>query len=185
MRRWRTPVAVDQEDVEQELRMAGWAAVASWDPGRNVPIDRYVTFQAIDKAKKWMHRQRDALRRDDKAPGRFAITLASMRVRHGAEADMEPELDRFAWEQADAVDRIEQRQAIEDGLALLEEAAIGLDRLERACIAALLAQGDLSAAIASIVADPGLRLVLRTDDVKDVETSVRRSVRRAVDELRN
>jgi DNA-directed RNA polymerase specialized sigma24 family protein len=180
MRRWKTPSAVDQEDVEQELRLAAWAALWKWDPERGVPIDRFITFQCLDKAKKWMHRQRNAKRRDDSAAGRYALPFSAFTVHDDQPADS----DRWASEQAVAEDDLARRQHEREALDALGDAAIVLDRPYRLCVGALVdAQGDIDEAVAAIVADPALRLALRLEDIGSIDRTVRRSVRLAAKEL--
>ena len=67
--RWKAPNDVSVEDVEQELRLAAWRAKRKYDPARGVTPERFITFQAIKKAKRWEHQQRRG--RDDKSVGRF------------------------------------------------------------------------------------------------------------------
>ena len=70
-RRYPLPAALSVEDVEQEMLLAAWTAIRIWDPTAGMPLERFVTWTAYTSAKKWIHRQRNALRRDDRAPGRF------------------------------------------------------------------------------------------------------------------
>lgn len=53
-------LGVGEDDVEQELLIGVWVFVGKWDPTRGVEIDRYVIFNASDKAKKWLDKQREA-----------------------------------------------------------------------------------------------------------------------------
>lgn len=76
--RWPVPDAVDVEDVVQELAVAAWQFVGRYDPERGTPLQRYVVYNAVDKAKKWMHQQRAAYRRDDRSPSRHALNATSL-----------------------------------------------------------------------------------------------------------
>ena len=58
LNRWRPGHGVDEVDVEQELLVHAWLFVGRWDPQRGVRLDRYVLFNSIDKARKWLDRQR-------------------------------------------------------------------------------------------------------------------------------
>ena len=118
LRHWRAPAAVSVEDLRQEILLNVWIFVAHWDPqclgpdGKPVSISRFVTFNAYDKAKKWLHQQRNAYRRDDKAPGRFERPFSTMRRHDDADGrDLEEQmLDRLASDPE--VSPLEQRQAI-------------------------------------------------------------------------
>ncbi len=57
-------LGVGEEDVRQEMLLAAWVFTGKWDPRYGVEIDRYVIFNANDKAKKWLLSQ--AKRRDGK-----------------------------------------------------------------------------------------------------------------------
>lgn len=76
--RWKVPPGVEEADVVQEMRVAAWDAVARWDPKRGVGIERFVLYQVTDRSKKWLHRQRNALRRDGKAQGRFPVSFSAI-----------------------------------------------------------------------------------------------------------
>ncbi len=85
LQRWRGPVAVDVDDLRQELLLNAWIACGHWDPKRGVSITRFVLYNAIDKAKKWLHQQRNAYRRDDKAGPRFERPVSSLNLSEYAE----------------------------------------------------------------------------------------------------
>jgi hypothetical protein len=59
-RKWRPPTGVDVADVCQELLIAAWQFVGTWDSSRGVTLERYVVWNAADKAKKALHKQRGA-----------------------------------------------------------------------------------------------------------------------------
>jgi len=63
MRRWRAGVWVDREDVVQDLLLGAWHAIFEWDPHHpSAPsLAGYVVYNALDKAKKRLHRYRGAL----------------------------------------------------------------------------------------------------------------------------
>jgi hypothetical protein len=85
LRRWKGPVAVSVEDVKQELLIYVWTFVGHWDPSLGISIGRYVMFNAYDKAKKWLHQQRNAYRRDDKSSARFDLPVSSLNLTEHAE----------------------------------------------------------------------------------------------------
>jgi hypothetical protein len=70
---WRLPAAVSREDVEQEMWANAWLAWNNWQPGRG-EMERhvYAVVTAKQAAVRWVHVQRNSLRRSDTAPGRFA-----------------------------------------------------------------------------------------------------------------
>lgn len=78
MRKWQCPPGVGVEDVMQELMLAAWKFVDKWDPKYGVKIDRYVTWNAIDKAKKWINKQRQAGTAGDKGKSRYPYCFAAL-----------------------------------------------------------------------------------------------------------
>ena len=178
MRRWKAPLGVELYDVQQELLIAGWQAIDKWDPNRGVPIDRFVIFQAIDKAKKWLHRQRNARRRDDKAPGRFPAGFTYL----GCETA--EDVDRMAWKHADIEETLIEREEEIRLSGELDRVAKALPPRERECLR-LVAEcgGDAASAVHLIVSDPGRRLALRVGNDAAASAIVRRSLRAAVSVL--
>lgn len=183
-RRWRTPLGVDQVDVQQELLFAGWNAVLCWDPGRGVTIDRYVRFQAIDKAKKWLHKQRDSYRRDGSAPSR-APTVFSAFERQDDEPGSAQ--DRIAWvppEDAEEVIRVhDMRRELTRAFGPI---AARLPYRERECLAVVArAGGSIDAAADTIISDPKLCLALRIGSGDEAVQVVRRTVSKAIELINN
>lgn len=178
-RRWRLPLGVDEEDVVQELLFAGWASLKKWDPGRGVPIDRYVRFNAIDKAKKWLHQQRNAYRRDGSAPSRVPTVFTAFE-----RADEEPgsAQERLAWVEPDqemALAAADLRRELERAF---EPLAIRLPFRDREALAAVAACGGcLDSAADTIIADRALSLALRVGSDDEAALVVRRSVSRALE----
>ncbi len=84
LRRWRAPASYTQEDVVQELMFAAYEFVWRYDPqlAKGRTIGRYVEWNALDKAKKELHRARGCkLSGDpDKNPSRIAIPLSAFEV---------------------------------------------------------------------------------------------------------
>lgn len=54
--RWVGQAAVGDEDVYQEILIAVWRAVDSFDPARGVALERYVLYQAGNAATRTMQR---------------------------------------------------------------------------------------------------------------------------------
>lgn len=73
--RWSVPSAVEVTDVEQEMLLAAWRAVQEWDSTRGPTLHAFVIWNSVTSAKKWLHRQRNAKRRDDHAPSRHDICV--------------------------------------------------------------------------------------------------------------
>jgi len=81
--RWSVPSAVEVADVQQEMLLAAWRAVSDWDDTRGVSLHGHVLWNAVTSAKKWLHKQRNAHRRDDHAMSRHDICIGSVGVATG------------------------------------------------------------------------------------------------------
>lgn len=92
LRHWRAPASVDREDLVQELMVGCLRPFKKYDPARGDSVGRYVLWNAHDKAKKWLHKQRGAKLHGnaDSSPSRFPSYLGDIgRDREGH--DFEPE----------------------------------------------------------------------------------------------
>lgn len=79
-RRWHVPPGVDAEDVQQQLYVAFIEEdlVGKWDPTKGPNLKTFTVWQAYTLAKRWLHEQRGAKRRDGKAPSRFPISFSQL-----------------------------------------------------------------------------------------------------------
>lgn len=73
LRRWECPPSVDLEDIVQEMSLAVITVLPNFNPDKGITLERFIVWNACDRAKKWMHGQRAALRRSDKSGSRFPI----------------------------------------------------------------------------------------------------------------
>lgn len=82
LRKYKTGPEVDVEDVIQELNMAAWRYMTEFDPTRGVSFDKFIIFQAMVRAKKWVHHTRNCNLHDpDKKPSRLPIYLEDFSLR--------------------------------------------------------------------------------------------------------
>lgn len=75
--RWVVPPEIGVEDVRQELLIEARDAIAAWDATRGYPLDRYVIWTALDKVRKYLHRERNAEKRSGSAASNFPMPVAS------------------------------------------------------------------------------------------------------------
>jgi len=57
LRRWQAPADVGLEDLVQEMLLEAWRISDRFDPRRGKTIQQYVTWNAVTRAKKWLHRR--------------------------------------------------------------------------------------------------------------------------------
>lgn len=163
--RWQVPDAVEVIDVEQELIIAAWRACLEWDPSRGVAIDVHVRWRAITAAKKWLHRQRGALRLDDRSPSRHPVSFTALGMDRGG-------MD----------DRSSMAEQVEE-VARLRLLGSTLDKLapqDAACVLALVvASGDVAEAARLVNGNTKLKLRLRLGSEHDA----RRAICRALEQV--
>lgn len=160
--RWPSPAGVSAEDVEQELRVAAWQLMPQWKP-ELADVDRFIVWNAATAAKRWLHRQRNARRREDTSVGRFPVPLSSLGRGEEGERLPEPAVDA---PQGLAFERIERL-----GRVLWQ-----LDLPDQQCVLALVAaNGDVEGAADSVYEDPRARLVCRLGCREDARRAVRRA----------
>lgn len=166
--RWPTPDAVESIDVEQELLIAAWRAVGDWDPNRGVAIDVHVRWSAITAAKKWIHRQRGALRIDDRSPSRHPLSFTMLGMDRGGVDDRS-----FMATQDEEVAR----------LRLLTMATEKLSRYDAACVRALIKScGNVAQAAEEVNSDLWLKLRLRIGNENDARRAICRALEHAAHE---
>ncbi len=79
LRRYKVGPDVDIEDVKQELLTACYKYMADFDATRGTQFADFLVFQAMARAKKWVHRARGAnLHNPDKNKSRLPIKLEDL-----------------------------------------------------------------------------------------------------------
>ncbi len=92
--RWRAPTYVTEQDLVQEMMIAAFSFTLKWDEAHGIPVRRYVTWNAIDKARKWLHKQRRAGHDGGRGHSAFDLPFSTLHSEsETASADM---LDRLA-----------------------------------------------------------------------------------------
>lgn len=171
MRRWQAPAAVDLDDLVQELLTAAWTFAPKWKANRGIDIQRYVTWNATDKAKKWLHRQREAHKREDKARSRHPLCMSGL-VGDDPGRKLEPSVPPEAEVEAD------KRHVLACALARLDS------ELDRALLLSLVdARGDVDKAARWLVSSPRCRWLYRIENEATARVAIRRVVRRAAASL--
>jgi len=174
-RRWKLGAWIDRQDVEQNLLLAAWLFIPKWDPTRGVSLATFVRWNAIDKAKKIIHRERGAILHGnaDSNPSRVerAVDLSLV--------DQDDEEGRTAkrFAAALAVDA-DQEQNVHK-VERIEHAynACRGSRERAAFVAVLAAEGDAVEAAMLIFNDPDQRLDCRMNSEEHAVEVVRDSMR--------
>ena len=162
-RRWQVPAAVEVEDVEQELLIAAWRAVDAWNPARGVTLRSYVVWTAATDAKKFLHRQRAALRRDDGAASRHDLAMSFV----GGATDRS------------IVDA--EQEFVVSGLELFFEFAAGARPFELVCLEALaVARGDVALATGVLYGNTAARVAFRLGNEAETRAALVRTATRLV-----
>lgn len=157
--RWRTPAGVEVRDIAQELVMSAWRNSAEWirqhggdavtksTGGHPMALEAYVVWMACREAERWVHQQRNSMRRSARAPGRFERSWSE----YGEDSDwVEPLLAQDAMSESIVIGL----EAISDVIEALETEA------ERIAVYAWLATGSADQAVAYLESDAKRRSAL-------------------------
>lgn len=188
MRRWRhRPTYVTAEDLAQELMMGAYKGFREWDPKYGNPLHKHMRFAALHGAMRWMHVQRNSLRRDGKAPGRWEIPFTSMvRTEDGSlTADDFPAPDQVfeapELEPEVEAERLLASQARRERLGVTSFAeALEVARLVEEWIQYAGEQGPeeaVESAALAILGDPERACLLRVSDYRQARAAVLGCVR--------
>jgi len=176
LKRWRISRWVDTEDLEQDMLLGAWNSVWKFDPARGVALDAYVVYNAVDKAKKAMHRYRGA-----KRSGNADANPSRMEFGFHERADDEHGGERWAEEhlaqEPSHEDRVEVREAIDRALRHCRTEA------EREVVLAVVKTDDLAAAAEALYADPEARRRCRMGSEKQAARVVVRAAREVAERL--
>lgn len=163
--RWKAPPCVGVEDLVQELLLACWHFVDEWDPDRGTSLERYVVWNATDKAKKWLHKERGAPHRRDNDRSRIHASLSALAPGWETRVSF--------WKPADQEAPIIRDQVREH---LLASCSLADELLVRRFIQ----HKDVEEAADVIYQDPKLRLAFRFNCVDDARAEIRRAARDAL-----
>lgn len=142
LQRWQCPTDVGVEDLVQEMLLAVWIMLPKYDPSRGKTLSQFVIWNSVNRAKKFVHRQRGAKRRDDKSLSRHPIAMSSM-------ADPKvPYEERIEFE-ADQEREVEKSKMVERVCPNARTFAIGRLVVKN--------EGDIEAALDELFAGPSAR----------------------------
>lgn len=179
-RRWKMPPWLASEDIEQDLLLAAWLFIDKFNPARatnTVDLARFVRWNAIDKAKKSIHKARgaDTHRGADRNPSRIERAVDLSLAEAGDDDAESRTAKRFAV--ALAVDgnqetdffRAEATRVILRNCTTLQE--------HLAVQALVDADGDTIGAALMLYEDPGIRLDCRMNSTLHATHMVRDAVK--------
>lgn len=173
-RRWRQPAWNAVEDIEQELLLAVWETIWRFDPARanGAAIDKFVAYNALDRAKKACHRARKAKmsRTQDKNASRFEIPFCAFEdeeTRAMLEIVVEPEQEKG----------LVRRASVDDARAACttEESELAVE--------AFAIEGSISAAADRLFGDFAIREACGFESTEHAEVFVRTAVTDVVTRL--
>ena len=191
LRRWRhVPTFVAREDVEQELLLGALKGLKEWHPSYGNPLHKHIRFAAVHGAMRWIHVQRNAKRRDGKAPGRWEIPFAAMSRR--VDEDHDVTADSFPAPEPEREDFVEfDTEAEAERLAASQERRerLGIESLDEALEAARVVEDWISyaaqegpeeaveSAALAVLGDPERACLLRVSDYRQARAAVLGCVR--------
>lgn len=158
--KYRVPLAVEVEDVVQELLFHAWRYVAAYDPARSKEPGHFVLFSAISRTKRWLNKQRGA------ASGR---ELSRHDVAFCEAFEQEPELETDGDQETKAEHELILGRLLE-GCRTVQETI---------CLVAVWRIGDTEAAAIELYRDVDTRMKCRFDSRSDARRGTRRALQNA------
>ena len=171
MRRWSTPQGVELGDVVQELHVAAFRMIPRFDPAKGSSLARYVVWNAVSAAKKWVHGQRGVSRHGnpDARPSWFPACESELSFALG-DSDDESKRVSSLMERGQAADA-GQHALVESREMWRAITSQIVDSRMRAAIDAVERHGAEGAADA-LYGDPAVRLRFRFGSKRDAGTMV-------------
>ena len=164
----KLPACVGIEDIRQELLVWAWHFMAKWSPDGGQPLHRYVVIGSMNRAHRWLNRQRNSYRRCDGAPSRLhelAEDMSGHSRGGGARGagDYECAFDWLVWSEPLQEVFVARREMVE---LRIKSACTARERL---CIEAILeANGDIEASVDVLFDDKKRRRLCRFEKRNDV-----------------
>jgi hypothetical protein len=168
-RRYRLPRWFSKADVRQELAIAAWQHLSTFDEHRGVSMTHFLKWNAIKRATKIVAKVRGVNQHTRRGPARPEMTYASL------SEEMVNECERVISSDAGAEENLARAELYEQ---LRNRAG------RRGCVLDALCQesGEVDAAGARIYADPGLRLEFRLSSKSEATGLVRDTIRELAQE---
>ncbi len=163
-RKWRLPSWVTVDDVLQAILMFADDYVFIFEEGRGVTLDRYVSWNAVKRAQKEIHRWRCVSRSGspDRRPSRFESSMTSLQKEDETEEQVERRLPLPTVE-PEQEDQLAARQFFD---ALIDEAT-SIEEVV-ALVALRASGGSLVHATDLLYGDPFARLQCRASTADEV-----------------
>lgn len=162
----KLPAGIELDDIRQEMLCEAWRVTREFDPLRNVSIESFVVFNACAKARKWIHKQRNAKRRDDKAPSRVPIPFVAFE-REDCDTEI---VDRLAFDTTEFEELVDRARRFDSAT----KCATGIDLYALAALR--MEHGDIRKASELLFSEKKLALKLRwvaqTCAARQIEKSV-------------
>jgi hypothetical protein len=168
-RRYVLPPFVSLEDIKQEVLFEVWKRTQSFDPSRLDDLERYVSWNATAKAKKEVHKVRNAPRHRGEAWAKSRIEIAfSSLVGEGEDSEMaERKISGKLTVDASSVDgAVEKAEAARD---LSRCANLGEVEEKHVSVALLAARGDVDLASVLLWEDSDARYACRLTNERAAE----------------
>lgn len=156
--KYKVPLAVESEDVVQELLLHASRYVSKFDPARSAEPGRFVLFSAISRTKRWLNKQRGAA-------GSRELSRYDVAFCEAFESD--PEIEVEGNQEVSAEHDLMLGRLLEGCRTVTESI----------CLVAVWRVGDAEAAAIELYKDADARLKCRFD----CKSEARRGTRRALE----
>ena len=151
--KWDVPPSVSVDDLVQEMLMSCWTLLDSYEPDKS-ELHRYIIFNAINSAKRWMNKQREAKYYMDKSVSRY------------------PQL----YGDLDDIKGLSSKSIQEEVLTRLEKLDLAINIKELLILYHLSNTPSIDIVANNLYSNPSIRYAMRFNSLSDARRIVYRSV---------
>lgn len=159
IRKWKVPPSVSVDDIVQEMLLKCWKLLDTYEEGRST-IDRYIVYNCMEHAKRWIHKQREAKHHKGSEKSRYPLSIDDC---HVSDISIFPTQDETVSE--------------------LEKIDLARTRKESILLKALFTYRSIDLVTDVLYTDCRLRLIMQYNSYADARRNVYRSAKRIADRL--
>lgn len=152
--KWNAPPSVSVDDLIQEMFIKCWDLLATYDPNKS-PLEKYIVYNAMNHAKRYLHKQRGAKHYRDKSPSRYPLLYDDL-DKLSESYYMAPDQEQFIQR----LEKVDLASNVKEMLILYKLARIP----------------SIDIVASDLYSNPNIRLAMQLNSLPDTRRIVYRSV---------